>query len=156
MTIIIFNDFLLFYRQNDNNKMIFKKIKGRLIFLLVAYICTTMFLSTSKTDQNTGATWFQWVTCFSENGHFKLTNILKELPSSGAKDGLRAESQRWCKEDGICRKTDWRIVGLGLLVGFVDCQKYGIKPFLLSSKTKALFRIFVRNKLKELQDIIFT
>lgn len=56
MTIIIFNDFLLFYRQNDNNKMIFKKIKGRLIFLLVAYICTTMFLSTSKTDQNTGAT----------------------------------------------------------------------------------------------------
>lgn len=57
MTIIIFNDFLLFYRQNDdNNKMIFKKIKGRLIFLLVAYICTIMFLSTSKTDQNTGAT----------------------------------------------------------------------------------------------------
>lgn len=76
MTIIIFNDFLLFYRQNDdNNKMIFKKIKGRLIFLLVAYICTIMFLSTSKTDQNTGATWFQWVTCFSENGHFKLTTI---------------------------------------------------------------------------------
>lgn len=105
--IIIFNDFLLFYRQNDNNKIIFKKIKGRLIFLLVAYICTTMFLSTSKTDQNTGATWFQWVTCFSENGHFKLTDTLKELPSSGAKDGLRAESQRWCKEDGICRKTDW-------------------------------------------------
>lgn len=57
MTIIIFNDFLLFYRQNDdNNKMIFKKIKGSLIFLLVAFICTIMFLSTSKTDQNTGAT----------------------------------------------------------------------------------------------------